>query len=323
VGLLRGERYKESGSGHGASGVPDLRWINRCLPIADVAKALDLRFGEGGMVHCWHPEKHQNGDRTPSVGIRKATNRAKCFGCGSPMMSVVDLVRDCLGVDVAEAARWIDGHFDVPHIPKRRHLEPDRPLRWCDVGHEQPIELLVKSGVWAGLSPQAQRVAPVLLCLAAKEDRDTFRIQISDRALMRYSGVKSFSSVGKAKRQLEEIEWLECLPSDGPGGAMRPVTTYRLTPYSDGLTELANAMAKQNRQEIAAEREMRKQQRRARRQALNAATRCVAMKPTDGIQPSGITEYKPLYTECSVGQDGAPQNEASKETKRASRTITP
>jgi hypothetical protein len=267
-------------------GIPDLGWINRSLPIADVAKALDLRFGQGGMVHCWHPEKHQNGDQTPSVGVRKATNRVKCFGCGSPTMSVVDLVRDRLGVDVAEAARWIAGHFDVPQIPKRRHLEPDRPLRWCDVGHEEPIELLVKSGVWAGLSPQAQRVAPVLLCLAAKEDRDTFRIQISDRALMRYSGVKSFSSVGKAKRQLEEIEWLECLPSDGPGGAMRPVSAYRLTPYSDGLMELANVIAAQNREEIAAERQMRKQQRHARRQALDAATRCVAMKPTDDMPPA-------------------------------------
>ena len=303
-------------------GVPDLRWINRRLSIAEVARTLQLRFGANGMIHCWHPEKHQNGDQTPSVGIRKTTNRVKCFGCGSPTKSVVDLVCDVQGVGVGEAAQWIAGHFDVPQIPKRRHLEPSSSLRWCDVGHEQPIELLVKSGIWAGLSPQAQRVAPVLLCFATKEDRDTFRVQISDRALMRYSGVKSFSSVGKAKRQLEEIEWLECLPSEPrPGGAMRTACTYRLTPYSEGLKELANAMAAQNREEIAAEREIRKQQRRARRSALEAATRFAAMKPTDNIQPSGITEYNALYNECSVGQNGATHGEAANETtaRKASR----
>jgi hypothetical protein len=132
---------------------------------------------------------------------------------------------------------------------------------------------------------------------------------------MRYSGVKSFSSVGKAKRQLEEVEWLECLPNDSKAGeVLRPVCIYRLTPYSDGLMELANAMADQNRQEIAAEREMRKQKRRARRVALDAATRYVAMKPTHVIPAPGTTLYSPLYTERSAGQNGATQNEASNET---------
>lgn len=296
-------------------GIPDLHWINRSLPITDVAKALELRFGQGGMIHCWHPEKHQNGDQTPSVGIRKATNRVKCFGCGSPMMSVVDLVCDVQGVDVAGAARWIDGHFDVPQIAKRRHLEPNRPRRWCDVGREQPIELLVKSGIWAVLSPQAQRIAPVLLCLAVEDEHQTFRVQISNRGIMRYSGVRSFSSVIKGIRQLEEIEWLQCVPGETRAGTeLRSVSTYRLTPYSDGLMELANAMTVQNRLEIAAEREMRKWQRRTRRQALDGATRRVAMKRTDDAHPAGITVYNPLYTERSVGQNSAAQDEASIET---------
>jgi hypothetical protein len=324
MGLPRDERDKASGSRHGECGIPDLRWINRSLSIADVAKALELQFDQGGMLRCWHPEKHQNGDATPSVGIRKATNRVKCFGCGSGTMSVVDLVCDVQGIDVAKAARWLEGHFDVPRIAKRRHLEAAKPLRWCDVGHEQPIELLVKSGIWAVLCPPAQRVAPVLFCLATRGERDTFNVKISDRALMRYSGVKSFSSLGKAKRQLEEIEWLECLADEFKAGeVLRSVSTYGLTPYSDGLMELANEMAAQNRQEVAAEREMRRQQRRARRAALDAATRCVAMKPTDDILASGTTVYNPLYTERSVGQSGATQNEAPNETEHASGTSNP
>jgi hypothetical protein len=196
-------------------------------------------------------------------------------------MSVVDLVRDFLQVGVAEAARWLDEHFDVPQIPKHRHLEPNQPLRWCDVGHEQPIELLVKSGIWAMLCAQAQRIAPVLLTLGSKQDHQTFRVRISNRALMRYGGAKSFSSVGKAIGQLEEIGWLKTMPDDPSHGAVvRNTNTYILTPFSDSLMELAQATLRQMRMDVEAERELRKCQRRARAEALKAATRLVEMKPT-------------------------------------------
>jgi hypothetical protein len=274
------------------------------------------------MIHCWHPDKHQNGDRTASVGIKKKTNRVKCFGCGPPIMSVVDLVCDVLGVEVAAAAAWIDGHFEVPQIAKRRHLEPNKPLRLYAVGREDPIELLVKSGIWSGLSPQAQRVAPVLLSFAEEEGRDCLRVQISNRAIMRYSGVKSFTSVSKGISQLVEIEWLIRVPGALRSASGLPaVSSYRLTPYSNGLMELANILAAQNRNEIAAEREMRKQQRRARRQALEAATRCVAMKATDLATACGFTEYKPLYTERSVEENGATQNEAPNGTAAGERAF--
>jgi hypothetical protein len=128
---------------------------------------------------------------------------------------------------------------------------------------------------------------------------------------MRYSGVKSFSSVGKAKRQLEEIEWLERLPSvPEAGGVIQSVSAYRLTPYCDGLSEFANAVAAEHREEIAAEREIRKQQQRARKSALNGATRCVAVKPTETSEAQGITEYEPLYTQRSVVENGATPIEA-------------
>jgi len=192
-------------------------------------------------------------------------------------MSVVDdLVRDVMQVEVAEAARWIDENFDVPQISKHRHLEPNRPRRCFDVGHEQPIELLVKSGIWAILCTQAQRIAPVLLTLASKEDHQTFRVKISNRALMRYSGVKSFSSVVKAIGQLEEIRWLEIQPDEPSQGAVvRNANTYVLTPFSDSLMELAQATVRQVKADVEAERELRKCQRRARVEALKAATRLV------------------------------------------------
>ena len=100
-------------------GIPDMKYINRELPIADVARALDLRFDGLGKVHCWHPERHQNGDRTASVGIRVSNNTVKCFVCDSRPMGPIDLVMDVRGVGPAEAALWIAERFTVPSIPTR------------------------------------------------------------------------------------------------------------------------------------------------------------------------------------------------------------
>lgn len=74
------------------STIPDMRFINRKVPIAEVARALSLRLDGTGKIHCWHPDKHKNGDRTASVGIRISNNTVKCFGCGSRPICPIDLV---------------------------------------------------------------------------------------------------------------------------------------------------------------------------------------------------------------------------------------
>jgi len=56
------------------SRIPDMLYINRQIPIADVAHALGLRLDGARKIHCWHPERHKNGDRTASVGIRRVNN---------------------------------------------------------------------------------------------------------------------------------------------------------------------------------------------------------------------------------------------------------
>ncbi len=74
------------------------------------------------MIRCGHPDRHQNNDRTPSVGIHVATNMVKCFGCGTKPISPLDLVMDVLGLSVRQAADWIAERFPVPTIPARKHL---------------------------------------------------------------------------------------------------------------------------------------------------------------------------------------------------------
>jgi hypothetical protein len=270
------ERDAKSRTAEGS--IPDFAWIRRNLPIADVARKLDLRFAQGNMLHCWHPERHQNGDSTASAAIWTEQNKIKCFGCGL-LVNVLDLAMDVLGVDAGGAARWIEANFDVPRIPKGKHLRSTAPICPYMVGHEQPIELLIRSGIWADLSKQTQRIIPVLLALAERQEQNKFSVQISYRAIMRYSGVRSENSVRKALTELEQIGWLKSASrAENAGrGIMRDVGAYLLTPYSDQVLELANAVAAEMRTEIERECELRRQKRAARKAALAAASKLVAI----------------------------------------------
>ena len=57
--------------------VPDLRFINRKIPINEIARALGLRMGENRNIYCWRPELHKNADRTPSVGCNNSRKGAE------------------------------------------------------------------------------------------------------------------------------------------------------------------------------------------------------------------------------------------------------
>jgi hypothetical protein len=95
--------------------------------------------------------------------------------------------------------------------------------------------LLVHSGLWARLSVPARSIIPVLLELAQRNrGKCTLSIQISYRAMARYSGVASPKAIAKALRELQEIGWLAAAagfrePGSGP---VRDVSSYLLTPSS-------------------------------------------------------------------------------------------
>jgi hypothetical protein len=238
-------------------GVPDLKFINRQVPIAEVARALDLRFGENGNIHCWRGELHQNGDRTASIGIRKTNNTIKCFGCDIGPLGPIDLVMAVLGLKTpGPAAQWIAERFNVPEQPDRKHLrQPER--RIFQFGNESEIGVLVYSGLWARLSPSARSLVPVLLELADREpSTQSYRIQSSYQAISRFAGISSPNAIAGALRELQDIHWLLMLPRKRePGlGPVRESSNYLLTPRSDQLLELANANCAQMRDEVEIQR---------------------------------------------------------------------
>ena len=280
--------------GGGCGGVPDMRWINRNVPVMEVAQKLDLRVGEHGRVHCWHPENHHNGDRTASVGIRKKINTVKCFGsgCGVGPFGPIDLVMDALGLASPwESALWIAVRFNVPYLPKGAHVQ-QKHRTFRPAGFEDDIGLLVQSGLWAELSAPTRCIAPVLLLFANREPgKATATVKVSYRAIGRYSGVVSPNAISKAIGELEEIGWLKKVAKQS-AGPVAETGSYVLSPQGDDLMELANARARQMRTEIEAEKAVRKKQRETRRRSHERKEEPI------------FTKYESLYPSNSVEQDG-------------------
>lgn len=247
------------------SGIPDMKYINRNVPIAEVARALDLRLDCASRIHCWHPERHEHGDRTASVGIRANNNTVKCFGCDSKPMGPIDMVMDVRGVGPADAALWIAEHFTVPSIPARKRLA-DADRRRDRAGYERGLGLLIRSGLWARLSAPAQAIAPVLLEFGEKDRPldDTLRVKMAYRTLARYSGVQSHNAIRKGLVELADVGFL-ILPEGAATASLdRQTATYTVTPNSHQLWELAQTTSRQTQQEIDAEIELRKRQRNER-----------------------------------------------------------
>src|SRR5271154_6690054 len=84
------------------------------------------------------------------------------------------------------------------------------------VGHgiTEPITYLVRSHIYSRLSMPARLLAPVLVSLSDLSERHGYSveaprsIEISYRALMRYSGLKSPNAVRKGIEELRVIGWM-------------------------------------------------------------------------------------------------------------------
>jgi DNA-binding HxlR family transcriptional regulator len=188
---------------------------------------------------------------------------------------------DAMGLASAwESATWIADRFPVPHIAKGSHLKRAHRVP-RKAGFEGDIGLLVRSGLWAGLSKPTRCIVPVLLLFADWETgKAEAAVKVSYRAIGRYSGVTSPNAIAKAIRELQEIGWLKRLVNEHTG-PVAETGSYVLTPQSDDLTELANAKARQMKDEIEAEKQGRRELREARRRYLKSQAGAERLLSTD------------------------------------------
>lgn len=249
----------------------DLQHIRRCVPIFEIAEALDLRVS-GNMAHCWRPENHQHGDRTPSVGLHKRRNFARCFVCDALTLSPIDLVMSVRGWDFKGALAWIASRYDIPAMPKGKHIEHSG--RWTArfrLGTDlSSLGVLVRSGIWATLTPSQRSIIPVLETFTNSESQWA---TISYRGLMKYAGVRSQSTVAAALKRFRKLMFLKIVTGKDAEG-FRTCNKYQLNFDDPEFLQLAKDCWQKHENEIRRERELRKEarQERKRRRALPVNT---------------------------------------------------
>jgi hypothetical protein len=250
-------------------GVPNAKYIRNHIPVAEVALALELEVA-GNKIRCWRPEKHQHGDRTPSVGIDTKRNRVRCFVCDELEYSAIDLVQKVKGLDTYDAIKWIAARFRVLSIPKGRHLGNAVPFRSVSrVGLGGMLEMVVRSGLWASLTPSEKAVLPVLCALS---DHTTEGVCVSYRGIRRFSGIGSDTTVARVLHRFEQMHLLNIHRGKDDDG-LRVCNRYELTLDDPRLHQLMTELREWEEKEIDAERQCRREQRNMRR-------RVVAKKPT-------------------------------------------
>lgn len=244
---------------------PDLRYIKRQIPITDVARELDLQITGNG-ARCWRPESHKHGDRTPSVSFNKRKNIGRCFVCDDHAWSNIDLVQKVLQCSTREAINWIADRFRVPRVPKGKHLKINE--RWeprFRVGTTAfELDSVIRSLFWAQLTNSERSLLPVLCSYADSAGV----VKISYRGLMRYSGVRSFSTIAKALKRFQKISLLHVERAANEG--LRACNTYVLTFDDMFFQELLHETYEHQQTEVQAEREIRTEQRNWRRRMRRA-----------------------------------------------------
>ena len=208
---------------------------------------------------------HQHSDRTPSVGLQERRNVARCFVCDQRALSPIDLVMSVLSLDLRAAVKWITARYDVPTAPRGKHIQHRNrwPERFRIGAGAFPFDTLIRSGIWASLTPSQRSILPVLQTFAGNGSTDS-TVTISYRGLMRYAGVGSHSTVATALKRFQALHLVH-VQKGADNGGLRACNRYRLTFDEPAFLASANKELEKLRNEIALERQLRSSARQQRR----------------------------------------------------------
>jgi hypothetical protein len=262
--------------------LPDMEYMRKAIPIIEVADELGIRRSGASLAHCWR-EGHQHGDRSPSMSFHK--NRAKCFVCDAGSLSTIDLIMKHGECSLADAVRWIEARWDVPRIAKNKKLS--RPERWgtVPVGLANfPLENLVRAGLWAAFKDAERAVLVAILCFVDPVARTA---EISHRALCRYAGKASRTTIAKVIERFEHIGLVEVTQAKTREG-IRQVSTYKLTMNSE---KFENALS-ECYQRFKVERD----QERQYRSELRAGSSAHSQAPSPTTKTPQLPKSNTLHT---------------------------
>ncbi len=274
-GYTRDEQLPDPASEHTSVTVPPVKpyvpdlphfgHINR-IPIADVATKLGWQVtgtAEARKITC--PKSNDHSTRTlPFLRILQSSNKVVCDACDTYPMTVLDMVK-CFGrfETLRDAAECVAAYYpDMPRKAKASYLnnprgEPVPP------GCVNPNSLLVTSGIWGELSTPSQKLIPVLLAFYKQDSAAPF--PLSQRAMMQYSGIGSFTGISEALTELKAVGFLERLPVRRRERSPEKETArFCVTPLSQRLRDFADITAQRFGATIFQEKAIAREKRRQR-----------------------------------------------------------
>jgi hypothetical protein len=125
------------------------------------------------------------------------------------------------------------------------------------------LETLIRSGIWASLTPAQRSIVPVLDTFA---DAGTNRVTISYRGMMRYAGVLSQSTVATALKRFQALRFLR-VEAHRDSDGLRACGSYKLCFNDPDFLKLASDCYQTHAEQISQERDFRENERRKRRAA--------------------------------------------------------
>lgn len=97
--------------------------IKRRNPILEVAAELGVEVDRSNVAHCFRPERHKHGDRSPSLAFFPQADpekdRFKCFVCDDVGGDVIDLVEQRNGFGKKEAIEFLKKRIGIVDITPR------------------------------------------------------------------------------------------------------------------------------------------------------------------------------------------------------------
>jgi len=118
----------------------ELKQFKASLSITSVAQALGIEVVRG-KFRCFCPQRHVNGDRTPSVSISEERGLFRCWVCDDIRGDVFSLVQQKRGCTFPEALEWLKETYPflLPGVKRRspeRESKPPSTTLQPVVGHE-------------------------------------------------------------------------------------------------------------------------------------------------------------------------------------------
>jgi hypothetical protein len=252
--------------------LPNFNQIN-ALSAIDVAKKIGWE-----VVNVWKrkkfveeivcPRSSEHGPgKSPYLKVLPSNNKVVCEACDTFPLSVLDMVQDFGGYKtLREAAEYVAGYYpDLPRKAKASYLKNPK-VEPVPPGCRDPWILLISSGIYAELSVSSQRLIPVLLERANwKDNGPECLLRLSERAMMQFSGIGSYTGIGEALTELNAIGFLEKLLAPRRANSPeRETGVYRLTPLSPRLKQLADNNCPKFGETIYQEKAIARQKRKER-----------------------------------------------------------